>query len=128
MKAECTGLRQNAPTLSEEFAMLNTAARPPRPRLTGPIFAFAMLDVFGLSCVGIGGSWFAAGKGAILSDFPNSAVEAVACTAGGIAVMIWAIGHILREIAKQAPELQARHRSRIAAHHPERAGPPENPD
>ncbi len=88
--------------------MLNPGIRPPRPRLTGRIFAYALVDVFGLSCVGIGASWFAAGKGAILANFPTSAAEAVACTAGGAAVMIWAVAHILREIAKQAPEMQAR--------------------
>lgn len=103
--------------------MLQNPVRPPRPRLTGPIFLFAMLDVFGLSCVGIGASWFAAGKPAILAHFPNSAAEAVACTAGGIVVMIWAIGRILREIAKQAPEMQARYDAYIAVHHPEKARP-----
>lgn len=85
-----------------------------------------MLDVFGLSCVGIGGSWFAAGKGAILSNFPNSAGEAVACTAGGITVMIWAVGRILREIAKQAPELQAG--GKVASLPPEQAKPPGSGD
>ena len=79
--------------------MLNPGIRPPRPRLTGRIFAYALVDVFGLSCVGIGASWFAAGKGAILANFPTSAAEAVACTAGGAAVMIWAVARILREIA-----------------------------
>jgi hypothetical protein len=100
---------------------MNNSPRPPRPNLTGPIFGFAMLDVFGLSCVGIGASWFAAGKGAILSNFPNSAAEAVACTAGGITVMIWAVGRILREIAKQAPAMQARYEQYIATHHPDKA-------
>lgn len=107
---------------------MNNSTRPPRPTLTGPIFGFALLDVFGLSCVGIGASWFAAGKGAILSDFPNSAVEAVACTAGGITVMIWAVGRILREIAKQAPEMQARYDKYIATHHPDKAGRPKADD
>ena len=103
--------------------MLNPGIRPPRPRLTGRIAAYALADVFGLSCVGIGGSWFAAGKGAILSNFPTSLVEAVACTAGGVAVMIWAVARILREIAKQAPELQARYDAYIAAQHPDKAPP-----
>lgn len=103
--------------------MLNPGIRPPRPRLTGRIAAYALADVFGLSCVGIGGSWFAAGKGAILSNFPTSLVEAVACTAGGVAVMIWAVARILREISKQAPELQARYDAYIAAQHPDKAPP-----
>lgn len=100
--------------------MLNNSLRPPRPRLTGRIFLYAVADVFGLSCVGIGASWFAAGKGAILSGFPASTVEAVACTAGGVAVMIWAVSRILRELAKQAPEMQARFDDYIAVHHPDK--------
>jgi hypothetical protein len=96
--------------------MPNSSIRLPRPNLTGQILAFAMLDGFGLFCVGIGASWFVAGEGAILSDFPSSAVEAVACTAGGVAVMLWAVGRIRREIAKQKPEMQARHDKPIAAH------------
>ena len=100
--------------------------RPPRPRLTGPIFAYAMVDVFGLSCVGIGASWFAAGKGAIFAGFPTSTAEAVACTAGGVAVMIWAVARILREIAKQGPEMQARYDAYIAAHHRDKVLPPES--
>lgn len=107
--------------------MLNNPLRPPRPRLTGPIFLYAMADVFGLSCVGIGASWFAAGKGAILANFPASAAEAVVCTAGGIVVMIWSVARILREIAKQAPEMQERYDAYIAAHHPDKVRkPPED--
>ena len=105
--------------------MLNPGIRPPRPRLTGRIFAYALVDVIGLSCVGIGASWFAAGKGAILANFPTSAAEAVACTAGGAAVMIWAVAHILREIAKQAPEMQARYDAYIAKNHPDKVRPKE---
>lgn len=103
--------------------MLNNVTRPPRPRLTGPILAYALVDVFGLSCVGIGASWFAAGKAAILADFPTSLAEAVACTAGGVVVMIWAVARILREIAKQAPELQARYDAYIAVQHPDKVRP-----
>lgn len=105
--------------------MLNPGIRPPRPRLTGRIFAYALVDVFGLSCVGIGASWFAAGKGAILANFPTSAAEAVACTAGGAAVMIWAVARILREIAKQAPEMRARYDAYIAKNHPDKVRPKE---
>ena len=105
--------------------MLNPGIRPPRPRLTGRIFAYALVDVFGLSCVGIGASWFAAGKGAILANFPTSAAEAVACTAGGAAVMIWAVARILREIAKQAPEMQAKYDAYLAARHPDKIRKPD---
>lgn len=100
--------------------------RPPRPRLTGRILAYALADVFGLSCVAIGISWFAAGKGVIFANFPASTAEAVACTAGGVAVMIWAVARILRELARQGPEMQARYDAHIAAHHPDKVRPPES--
>ena len=121
LQAECQLLKSLRPT------MLNNPLRAPRPKLTGPIFAYAMVDVFGLSCVGIGASWFAAGKPAILSNFPTSTVEAVACTAGGIVVMLWSVARILREIAKQAPEMQAKYDQYIGAHHPDKLRrPPED--
>jgi hypothetical protein len=76
--------------------------------------------MFGLACVGIGASWFTAGKGAILADFPTSAIEAVVCTAGGVAVMLWAVARILRELAKQAPEMQAKFETYVGAQHPDK--------
>ena len=100
--------------------MIYTSNRPPRPNLTGPIFLYALADVFGLACVGIGASWFVAGKGAIIANFPTSVAEAVACTAGGAAVMLWAVSRILRELAKQGPKMQARYDAYIAAHHPDK--------
>jgi len=102
--------------------MLSTT-RPPRPRLTGRIFLYGMLDVFGLFCVAIGASWFAAGKGAILAGFPGSTAEAVACSVGGAAVMLWAVSRILREIAKQTPEMQAKYEAYLAVHHPDKLRP-----
>jgi hypothetical protein len=100
--------------------MLNPSNRPPRPTLTGQIFLYALADMFGLACVAIGASWFAAGKGAIMSNFPTSTVEAVACTAGGIAVMLWAVARILRELAKQSPEMQARFEAYVGTQHPDK--------
>jgi hypothetical protein len=108
--------------------MLRPSIRPPRPQLTGPIFAYALVDVFGLTCVGIGASWFAAGKGAIIASFPTSMAEAVACTAGGAAVMLWSVARILREIAKQAPQMQARYDAYIAANHPDKVRPKDSAD
>jgi hypothetical protein len=107
--------------------MLTNPLRTPRPKLTGPIFGYAMVDVVGLSCVGIGASWFAEGKGAILTNFPTSTAEAVACTAGGIVIMLWSVSRILREIAKQAPEMQAKYDQYIGAHYPDKLQrPPED--
>lgn len=92
--------------------------RPPRPRLTLRIFAFALADVFGLACLAIGASWFVAHRPLFLRGFPGNLAEAVACAAGGLAVMIWAVLRILGEIARQGPELQARYDAYLARHHP----------
>ncbi len=100
--------------------------RPPRPRLTGRIFAYALADAFGLMCVAIGASWFATGKGAIFANFPRSTVEAVACTAGGVVVMIWAVARILHEIARQTPDMHAKYDAYIAAWHPDKVRRPES--
>jgi len=83
--------------------------RPPRPRLTGRIFVFALADVFGLTCIALGGLWLATGQNVLITSFPKNVAEAVAAIAGGLAVMIWAVAHVLKEIAKQGPELQARY-------------------
>lgn len=88
--------------------MLNNPLQAPRPRLTGPIFLFGLIDIFGLTCVAIGVSWLFTGRNVLLSNFPTSPAEAVACAAGGIMLMLWSVGRILRELAKQAPEMQAR--------------------
>ncbi|MGE5491257.1 MAG: hypothetical protein ACM31P_08265 [Actinomycetota bacterium] len=104
-----------------------TLNRPPRPRLTLRILAYALADVFGLACVSIGASWFVSGKGAIVAGFPSSLAEAVACTAGGVVVMFWAVARILREIRKQGPELEARYRQYINENHPGKL-PPEPED
>lgn len=84
-----------------------TTNRPPRPRLTGPIFLYGLADIFGLTCVAIGGSWFLQKQPVLLANFPTSTAEAVACAVGGLAVMIWAVGHIYQEMSRQAPEIQA---------------------
>jgi TRAP-type C4-dicarboxylate transport system permease small subunit len=99
--------------------------RPPRPRLTLRILAYALADVFGLVCIALGATWFVGKKGLFIAGFPASMAEAVACTVGGIAVMIWAVARILREIGKQGPELQARYAEYIARNHPGAKLPPQ---
>ncbi len=103
-----------------------TLNRPPRPRLTLRILAYALADVFGLACIAIGATWFVGKKGLFVAGFPASLAEAVACTAGGAAVMFWAVARILREIAKQGPELQARYAEYVARNHPGAALPPKD--
>ena len=98
--------------------------RPPRPRLTARIMLYALADIFGLTCVALGAAWFVIGKGAILASFPGSTAEAVAAIAGGVAVMVWSVARILRELARQGPEMQAKYDAYLAARHPDKVPPP----
>ncbi|MCL2636248.1 MAG: hypothetical protein FWD50_06435 [Betaproteobacteria bacterium] len=70
---------------------------PFRPRFNGRIARYALAGIFGLCCVVIGASWFVAGKGALVAGFPGSLAEAAACTAGGVAVTLWAMARLRRE-------------------------------
>ena len=97
--------------------------RQPHPRLTGRIMLYALADIFGLTCVALGGAWFAIGKGAILASFPGSTAEAVAAIVGGAAVMVWAVARILRELALQGPEMQTKYDAYLAARHPDKVRP-----
>ncbi|MCL2523609.1 MAG: hypothetical protein FWF20_08130 [Betaproteobacteria bacterium] len=71
--------------------------RPFLSRLDRRIVLLALAGFFGLFCAILGGSWFVAGKGAILAGVPASLAEAVACAAGGSAVLLWAVARIRGE-------------------------------
>lgn len=94
--------------------MFGQTVRPPRPRLTGRIFAYGLADILGLTSIALGGIWLATGQNAVFNHFPASTAEAVAAIAGGLVVMLWAVAHILREIAKQGPEMQAGYEAYLA--------------
>ena len=66
----------------------------PRPHLSTRILAFALADAFGVFAIVLGSSWFIAGKGVIVSGFPNSLAEAVAALLGGLAVVLLSLIHI----------------------------------
>ncbi|MCK6413260.1 MAG: hypothetical protein L6Q55_12655 [Azonexus sp.] len=83
--------------------MFGSSPRPPRPRLTLRIFLYGIADIFGLSCVAISAIWLANGQHVLTTGFPNSKAEALAGIAGGLAVMIWSVARILREMMAQAP-------------------------
>lgn len=95
-----------------------TNRNAPRPKLTGKIFLYGLVDIFGLTCVAIGGTWFLEHKPVLLHDFPTSTAEALSCAAGGFAVMIWAVGHIFQEMGKQAPAIEAAFDRQLAERHP----------
>lgn len=78
---------------------MKTPPRQPPLRL----LRYLLVDLFGFLCVALGVAWFAGGDGVILDSFPRSTAEAVASTGGGLVLMVWAIGRILRELGRLAP-------------------------
>lgn len=77
--------------------MPTPAQAAPRRRLTWRSLHHAAAGLFGVLCAAIGLIWLASGKRAVIPDFPTTLAEAVVCTAGGIAVTIWAILRLKRE-------------------------------
>lgn len=72
-----------------------------RPRLTLRIFKFALLDVVGMILLALGVAWFAQGPGAFFKTFPSTGMEAALLTVVGIALMVYSVARILREIMAQ---------------------------
>ena len=104
--------------------MLNFSQRPPRPRLTGRIFAYALADIIGLTAIAVGGIWLATRKPILFHDFPTSTAEAVAAIVAGALIMIWSVGHILQEISKQSDELNHRFEAYMGRTPPTQPSPP----
>jgi len=65
------------------------------------LIPFLLADLFGFLCVALGLAWFAGGT--ILESFPRSTAEAAAAILGGLTVIVWAAGRILRELGRLAP-------------------------
>jgi hypothetical protein len=73
----------------------------PRPKLTLRIFAWGLLDAAGMALVAIGGAYILHGTPMFSRTFPASLAEAWVCALAGVGVMIYAVGQIFREMAKQ---------------------------
>jgi len=94
--------------------MFNNPIRAPRPRLTLRILGFACADIFGLTALAIGATWFIENRPAVLATFPGSMAEAVVCSASGLVLMVWGVVNVLKEMAKQAPEMQEKYTRYVA--------------
>ena len=93
------------PDLSTRFEKKLSQDLPEKlPRhLVGELLRFAVADIFGMFCFGLGASWFLpllAGVPGVIGVGPTSLAEAVAFLAGGAAVMWWAMGRLLRAVAR----------------------------
>lgn len=88
------------------MALLKKPKRP-RPHLTLPIVAYALIDCAGMVLLALGGFYFSAGPGRIFKSFPSTTAEAAVTCAAGIVIMFWAAARILREVIKQ-PHMMVR--------------------
>lgn len=68
-----------------------------RPQLTLKILLYALCDVAGMILLSSGALWLTRGQALFVAGFPSSSAEAIALTVGGLALMLWAAGRILRE-------------------------------
>lgn len=72
--------------------------KPQRSRLTPSVLLYALLDVFGMLILASGAMWLARGETLFIPGFPTSTATALITVLAGIALMVWAVAGILREL------------------------------
>ncbi|ACV34303.1 hypothetical protein [Accumulibacter sp.] len=78
-----------------------------RSRVTPRVLLFALLDVVGMLILASGALWLARGETLFIPDFPTSTPTAVITVAAGVALMVWAVAGILRELIGRPAEPDA---------------------
>ncbi|KFB67477.1 hypothetical protein [Candidatus Accumulibacter vicinus] len=81
--------------------------KPLRMRVTPKVLCYALLDVAGMLVLASGAMWLARGQTLFIPDFPASTPGAVLSVVGGIALMVWAVAGILRELIAQPTDQRA---------------------
>jgi hypothetical protein len=74
-----------------------------RPRVTAKLVLYALLDVAGTLILASGLMWLARQQALFLPDFPTSTATAILTVAAGVALMLWSVAGILRELSRQYP-------------------------
>ena len=74
-----------------------------RPRVTAKVMLYALLDVAGTLIVASGLMWLARRQTLFIPDFPTSTATAILTVATGVALMLWSVAGILRELSRQRP-------------------------
>lgn len=74
-----------------------------KPKLTWRLFAFMLLDGLGLFLFSLGLAGLKVGGPVLFRDFPATTIEAVAVLLAGIAIMIYAVVQVMREMARNKP-------------------------
>lgn len=78
-----------------------------RMRVTPKVLFYALLDVAGMLVLASGAMWLARGQTLFIPDFPASTPGAVLSVVGGIALMVWAVAGILRELIARPTDQRA---------------------
>ncbi len=76
----------------------------PRSRLTWKIFLYGLLDVIGTGLFASGALWLFRGLPLFFRGFPSTTAEALAALLGGLALMVFAVARILRELVSRPAE------------------------
>lgn len=75
----------------------------PRLHLTPKALAYVVCDVFGMALFASGALWLARGLPLFFSGFPATRAEAFIALAGGLTLMVYAMGKVLREMLETPP-------------------------
>jgi len=74
-----------------------------RPRVTAKVMLYALLDVAGTLIFASGLMWLARQQTLFIPDFPTGTATAILTVATGVALMLWSVAGILRELSRQRP-------------------------
>ncbi|HCV12342.1 MAG TPA: hypothetical protein DGC76_01335 [Candidatus Accumulibacter sp.] len=74
-----------------------------RPRVTVKVMLYALLDVAGTLILASGLMWLARQQTLFIPGFPTSTATAVVTVVAGLALMLWSVAGIVRELSRQSP-------------------------
>lgn len=80
-----------------------------RPRVTPRVMFYALCDVAGMLILASGAMWLARGQTLFIPGFPTGAASAVLTVVAGVALMVWAVAGILRELIQRPADADAEH-------------------
>ena len=89
--------------------MFTNRIRGPRPQMTWRILGYALVDIFGITLLSVGATWFVEKRPMLIHSFPTSMAEAAVSTIGGLVIMIWAVAHVLKELTRQSDAMQEKY-------------------
>lgn len=81
---------------------MKPGSQSPRPRLTLRIALFGLIDVFGMTLLALGAAYIAYAEPVLFAGFPTSNAEAWGIIVLGIALMLWSVAQVLKELLRHS--------------------------